>query len=142
MEVDLEPNARIAVVIPSYKVTKQIFDVIAEIPPEVWRIYVIDDACPDHSGAFVETNVSRPDVRVIVHEHNQGVGGAVMTGYRAAIADGADVIVKVDGDGQMDPKLIPHFVEPILSGEADYTKGNRFYDLEKIRTMPLSPASR
>jgi dolichol-phosphate mannosyltransferase len=138
MEVDLEPNARIAVVIPSYKVTKQIFDVIAEIPPEVWRIYVIDDACPDHSGAFVETNVSRPDVRVIVHEHNQGVGGAVMTGYRAAIADGADVIVKVDGDGQMDPKLIPHFVDPILSGEADYTKGNRFYDLEKIRTMPLS----
>ena len=111
---------------------------IAEIPPEVWRIYVIDDACPDHSGAFVETNVSRPDVRVIVHEHNQGVGGAVMTGYRAAIADGADVIVKVDGDGQMDPKLIPHFVDPILSGEADYTKGNRFYDLEKIRTMPLS----
>ena len=134
----MEPSARIAVVIPSYKVTKQIMDVIGQIPPEVWRIYVIDDACPDHSGEFVEKHLSRPDLRVIVHEHNQGVGGAVMTGYRAAIADGADVIVKVDGDGQMDPKLIPYFVEPILSGEADYTKGNRFYDLEKIRTMPLS----
>jgi glycosyltransferase involved in cell wall biosynthesis len=59
-----------------------------------------------------------------------------MTGYRAAIADGVEIIVKVDGDGQMDPKLIPNFVEPILAGEADYTKGNRFFDLEELRTMP------
>jgi glycosyltransferase involved in cell wall biosynthesis len=70
-------------------------------------------ACPDRSGAFVEKNVSSPELRVIVHEHNQGVGGAVMTGYKAAITDGADAIVKVDGDGQMDPKLIPHFVDPV-----------------------------
>jgi len=136
--VILNPNARIAVVIPSYKVTRQIADVIARMPREVWRIYVIDDACPDHSGQFVEENVSRPDLRIIVHEHNHGVGGAVMTGYRAAIADGAEVIVKVDGDGQMDPQLIPYLVDPIVSGEADYAKGNRFYDLEKIRTMPPS----
>ncbi len=66
-------------------------------------IYVVDDCCPDHSGAFVEANVALGRVRVIVHAHNQGVGGAVMTGYDAAIADGAHVIVKVDGDGQMDP---------------------------------------
>ena len=59
-----------------------------------------------------------------------------MSGYQAAITDGADVIVKVDGDGQMDPSLISCFVDPILAGEADYTKGNRFYDLEEIRAMP------
>ncbi len=59
-----------------------------------------------------------------------------MTGYQAAIRDGMDVVVKVDGDGQMDPRLIADFVEPILAGEADYTKGNRFFDLEKIRAMP------
>jgi glycosyltransferase involved in cell wall biosynthesis len=59
-----------------------------------------------------------------------------MTGYRAAIADGAEVIVKLDGDGQMDPALIPYFVAPILAGEADYTKGNRFYDIEKMCSMP------
>jgi glycosyltransferase involved in cell wall biosynthesis len=70
------------------------------------------------------------------HEINQGVGGAVMTGYRAALEDGEDVIVKVDGDGQMDASLIPNFIEPILAGEADYTKGNRFFDLEEIRAMP------
>jgi glycosyltransferase involved in cell wall biosynthesis len=102
----------------------------------VWRIYVIDDACPEGSGEFVENNIDDDRVRVICHAQNQGVGGAVISGYQAAITDGADVIVKVDGDGQMDPGLIPYFVEPILAGEADYTKGNRFYDLEKIRTMP------
>jgi len=67
---------------------------------------------------------------------NQGVGGAVMTGYQAAIDDGMEIIVKVDGDDQMDPGLIPYFVAPILAGEADYTKGNRFFDLEEIRAMP------
>jgi len=75
-------------------------------------------------------------VTVIEHEQNQGVGGAVMSGYRAAIADGAAVIVKIDGDGQMDASLIPQFVAPILAGEADYTKGNRFFNLERIGSMP------
>lgn len=129
-------NARIAVVVPSYKVTRHIAEVLASIPKMVWRIYVIDDACPDGSGKFVEANITDARVRVVYHQQNQGVGGGVMTGYQAAIADGANVIVKIDGDGQMDPSLIPYFVEPILSGSADYTKGNRFYDLEDIRTMP------
>lgn len=129
-------DARVAVVIPSYKVIRHIADVIAAIPPMVWRIYVIDDACPDGTGKFVVENVADDRVRVVCHQQNQGVGGAVMTGYQAAIADGADIIVKVDGDGQMDSSLIPYFVEPILDGEADYTKGNRFYDLEEIHAMP------
>ncbi len=59
-----------------------------------------------------------------------------MTGYHKAISDGVEVIIKLDGDGQMDPRLIPNFIAPILSGEADYTKGNRFFDLEEIRNMP------
>ncbi len=129
-------GARIAVVIPSYKVTRHIADVIAAIPPFVWRIYVIDDACPNGSGKFIEANVRDDRVSVLYHPQNQGVGGAVMTGYRVAIKDGAEVIVKVDGDGQMDPSLISNFVEPILAGETDYTKGNRFFDLEEIRVMP------
>jgi len=65
------------------------------------------------------------------------VGGAVMAGYRRAIDDGADIIVKIDGDGQMDPAILPSFVAPIAAGEADYTKGNRFWDLRAIRRMPL-----
>ena len=128
--------ARVAVVIPSYRVTRHILDVLAGIGPEVARVYVVDDRCPDGSGALVRAQCADPRVLVIEHAENQGVGGAVMSGYRAAIADGMDVIVKVDGDGQMDPALIPRFVAPILDGEADYTKGNRFFDLEQIHQMP------
>lgn len=127
---------QIAVVIPSYKVTRHILGVIAGIGPEVTRIYVVDDKCPDHSGDFVRANCQDPRVTVLEHAENQGVGGAVMTGYRAAILDGAKVIVKIDGDGQMDGTLIPAFVAPILAGEADYTKGNRFFNLERIGSMP------
>lgn len=128
--------AHIAVVIPCYRVTQQIAGVIAMIGPEVRRIYAVDDCCPDASGAYIADSIADARVVVVRHETNQGVGGAVMTGYRAALADGADIIVKVDGDGQMDPRLIPRFVAPILAGEADYTKGNRFFDLEKITAMP------
>ena len=129
-------HRQIAVVIPSYKVTRHILEVISNMPPVVWRIFVIDDACPEGSGKVVEETSQDERVRIIYHKENQGVGGAVMTGYQAAIADGADIIVKVDGDGQMDPSLILSFVEPILAGEADYTKGNRFYNLEDVRAMP------
>lgn len=131
----LAPDA-VAVVIPSYKVTRHVLGVIAGIGPEVSRIYVVDDKCPDGSGAFVREHCRDPRVVVLEHAENQGVGGAVMTGYRAAIADGATVIVKLDGDGQMDGALIPGFVAPLLAGEADYTKGNRFFDLERLGAMP------
>jgi dolichol-phosphate mannosyltransferase len=126
----------IAVIIPSFRVTRHVLGVISCIGPEVDRIYVIDDRCPDQSGQLVRAACIDPRVRVLEHKENQGVGGAVMTGYKAAIRDGATIIVKLDGDGQMDAGLIPRFVAPILAGEADYTKGNRFYDLEQIRAMP------
>lgn len=127
---------RVGVVIPSYKVRSHILQVIATMGAEVERIYVIDDCCPEKSGDFVESQCQDSRVVVIRHEQNQGVGGAVLTGYRAAIAENIDIIVKVDGDGQMEPALIPHFIAPILAGEADYTKGNRFFDLEQIHAMP------
>lgn len=126
----------ISVVIPCYKVSAHVLGLIQEIGSEVDVIYVVDDCCPENSGALVEKICTDPRVRVIYHSVNQGVGGAVMSGYKAAIADGADVIVKVDGDGQMAPCLIPAFIAPIIAGEADYTKGNRFFDLEEIRAMP------
>jgi dolichol-phosphate mannosyltransferase len=131
------PSPVIAVVIPCYRVIGQIDAVIAAIGSEVQRIYCVDDACPDASGDHVAAHCRDPRVVVLRHEHNQGVGGAVMTGYRAAMDDGADVIVKIDGDGQMDPGLLPLFVAPILRGDADYTKGNRFWDLRNIQRMPL-----
>ena len=122
--------------IPAYKVVDHIIDVIARVPKLVWRIYVIDDHCPLASGHHVTANCTDSRVVVLRHSVNQGVGGAVMTGYEKALSDGADIIVKIDGDGQMDPRLIHRFIAPILNGIADYTKGNRFFDLENLHTMP------
>lgn len=127
---------KIAVVIPCYMVRNHILDVISRIGPQVARIYAVDDCCPDRSGDFIHSHCKDKRVSVVQHYENQGVGGAVMSGYLAAVEDGMEVIVKVDGDGQMDPCLIPDFVAPILAGQADYTKGNRFFDLEGVRTMP------
>src|SRR5206468_764257 len=95
-----------------------------------------DDACPEQSGRRVQEECRDARVRVLFHERNQGVGAAMLTGYRAALADGAHVLVKLDADGQMDPARIPVLVAPILAGEADYTKGNRFFRLEGLGAMP------
>lgn len=126
----------VIVVIPSYKVTQHILSLLDRIGKDIDRILVVDDACPEATGSFVETHCRDPRVQVLYNETNLGVGGAVMAGYRRAISLGADVIVKLDGDGQMDPALLPRFIAPILAGEADYTKGNRFYDLRYISRMP------
>jgi glycosyltransferase involved in cell wall biosynthesis len=132
----MNTTAKIAVVLPSYRVKAHILDVIGRIGSECQHIYVVDDACPEGSGAFVSAHCDDPRVQVLTHDVNQGVGGAVMTGYRQAVVDGCDVVVKIDGDGQMAPELLPQFVAPILEGYADYTKGNRFFDLTQIRQMP------
>ncbi|WP_084435668.1 glycosyltransferase family 2 protein [Desulfomicrobium escambiense] len=127
---------KIAVVIPCYNVRKHILDVVAAIGPEVFRIYVVDDCCPYGSGSFLKENTHDERVVVIRHDRNRGVGAAVMTGYQAAIDERMEVIVKIDGDGQMDPSLIAEFVLPIIEKEADYTKGNRFFNLESVKSMP------
>ena len=126
----------IAVVIPCYRVRPHILDVISAIGSGVSRIYVVDDCCPEGSGQLVQEKCTDPRVHIIWHPENRGVGGALKSGYRQAIEDGMEIVVKIDGDGQMDPQLIPLFIRPILAGEVDYSKGNRFYDLEKIRSMP------
>jgi dolichol-phosphate mannosyltransferase len=128
---------RVAVTIPCYRVAAKILDVIARIGPEVSAIYVVDDACPERSGEIVETSIKDTRVRVIRHPANRGVGAATITGWTAAVADGADILIKLDGDGQMDPADISNLILPIVQGEADYAKGNRFYAPEGLRGMPL-----
>ena len=127
---------RIAVAIPCYKVTRHVLDVIKAIGPDVEAIYAVDDACPDGSGHLIENQCRDPRVRVLYNPDNRGVGGAVVTAYLAALADGMDIVIKLDGDGQMNPALIPHLVRPIVRGKADYAKGNRFYRPESLRGMP------
>lgn len=127
---------KIAVVIPCFKVKKQILSVISKIGVEVQKIYVVDDKCPEQSGEFVKKNCKDKRVVVLFNEVNQGVGGAMITGYQKAIEDNMLIVVKIDGDGQMDPHLIQFFIKPIVAGNADYTKGNRFFNLEFLKKMP------
>lgn len=128
--------ARVAVVLPCYRVRDHILQVLEGIPASVERIFVIDDHCPDQSGEFVSAHCRDPRVSVHRNARNLGVGGAVMAGYVLAAEAGMDVIVKMDGDGQMDPAALSVLIAPIVRGEADYTKGNRFYDLAQIGRMP------
>jgi dolichol-phosphate mannosyltransferase len=140
MEQGNNPNndhLNIVVVIPCYRVSGQIMDVIEKIGDECNRIIVVDDACPEKSGELVERECKDKRVTVIYNESNLGVGGAVLAGYRLALDYDADIIVKIDGDGQMEPSLIPKFIEPISLHQADYTKGNRFYHIPDLRNMPL-----
>jgi dolichol-phosphate mannosyltransferase len=127
---------RVAVVIPSFKVKEHILRVLAGIGPEVERIYVVDDACPEGSGCFVAQNCTDLRVKVIGLAKNSGVGGATLAGFEAALRDGFHIAVKLDGDGQMNPALIPKLILPIMCGYADYTKGNRFYNLNNLAGMP------
>lgn len=132
----MSAQPRIAVVVPCYKVSAQIADVIDQIGDEVTRIYIVDDCCPDDSAGRVDISRFPNRVTVVRHARNMGVGAAVMSGYKKAIDDGMDIVVKIDGDGQMDPRILPNFVAPIIAGEADYTKGNRFFEVDGVRSMP------
>ena len=129
---------KIAVVVPCYRVGEQILATLGGIGPNVSYIFVIDDACPLRTGDLVIEKIGDARVTVIKHDANKGVGGAVVTGYRASLEAGATVVVKLDGDGQADPALIPLLVAPLLRGRCDYVKGNRFFNPENLAGMPLS----
>lgn len=129
-------DAGVWLVVPCYKVKAHILNVIAKTPAWVEGIVCVDDACPDGSGDFIEAENRDPRVVVIRLPENQGVGGATMAGYREAAARGGRVLVKVDGDDQMDLEQAAHLVAPILLGEADYAKGNRFTSISHLQTMP------
>ena len=132
-------DLKIDVVVPCFCVSRQINGVVAELvdKPFLRNIIVVDDACPEGSGKRIEEAFGRESrVKVLYHENNEGVGGAVRTGYDYAFGAGADVVVKLDGDGQMDPKYITSLVDPIVRKNCDYTKGNRFFFQEHLQGMP------
>jgi len=131
-----EPS--VAVVVPAYRVASHIESVVKTIPSWVRWIIVVDDASPD-AGKDIVARLAMDDLRVqlVRHEVNRGVGGAVCSGYRHALSLGADIAVKMDGDGQMDPRYLRALLSPILRGDADYTKGNRFHHGAELTRMPF-----
>ena len=128
---------KIVVVIPCYKVSKQILKVISNIPEQVSNIILVDDQCPEKTGEFVAKNINDPRVTVLTNSENLGVGGATKTGYLQAIKYQADIIVKLDGDGQMNPKDITKLTKAITEEKYNYAKGNRFFTIKNVQQMPI-----
>jgi dolichol-phosphate mannosyltransferase len=127
---------KIAVVIPAYKVKKQIEGVVNSLGDTFDLIVVVDDACPENTGDYIKKKSKKTNLEVLTHSRNMGVGGAMKTGYKYALEKGIDIVIKMDGDGQMDASKIDALVKPLLLEIADYTKGNRFYYTDQIRLMP------
>jgi glycosyltransferase involved in cell wall biosynthesis len=127
----------IAVVIPAYNEEKLIGMTVKAVPSFVDKIVVIDDGSADGTARIVEERSSEDDrVILIRHTENQGVGGAIITGYRKAVELEMDVTAVMAGDGQMAPEDLIDVIEPITTGEADYTKGNRLFQGDAWTMIP------
>jgi len=128
----------IIVIIPAYRVERELGRLLAGIPPYVRHIVVVNDASPDGTADVLAWACQRDErITTVTHTKNQGVGGAMISGYRRALALGAQIVVKLDGDGQMSPDDIPVLIAPLIAGQADFTKGNRFRDFLALSRMPF-----
>ncbi len=130
-------NKKVAVVVPAYNEGHLIKKVIDTMPEFVDFIVVVDDASKDNTKEIVKSCMKdNSKIILIEHKENQGVGGAIVTGYKWARDHEIDISVVMAGDAQMDPADLPAIVEPVAKGEADYTKGNRLFHGEAWKVMP------
>ena len=126
---------RISVVIPAFNEAAKIAATVEKVPELADHVVVVDDASTDETSANTPNSAR---IELVRHDVNRGVGAAISTGYRRALAAGSDVAVVMAGDGQMDPEDLPALLAPIAAGEADYVKGNRFKHPEIWTEMPTS----
>lgn len=132
-------SLRVGVVIPAHDEADFIGDVVRGIPPWVSAIFVVDDASKDDTAARA-ASTGDPRVTVLRHAENRGVGGAMRTGFEACLERDLDVVVKMDGDGQMDPAALPALLGPLVAGSADMVKGNRYANRRTLSAMPFRRA--
>jgi glycosyltransferase involved in cell wall biosynthesis len=128
----------VGVVVPCHNEETQIGTVIETMPDYVDRIFIVDDVSSDRTVEVVEGYISRypGKIRLIKHEKNGGVGAAIVTGYKAAIEEKIDATAVMAGDAQMDPEDMPSLLDPVVSGEVDYSKGNRLFTGEAWKAIP------
>lgn len=127
-----------AAILPCYKSSAKVLDVISDCLQFVDIVTCVDDQCPERTGDLINQHFSHlSSVRVVKNKINLGVGGAVKAGIEALSNDNIEIYIKIDSDGQMDPSLIPRLIEPIQAGKAQFCKGNRFRDTEIFQRMPL-----
>lgn len=127
----------LAVVVTAYNEETQIGRVIETMPDFVDKIVIVDDKSKDRTVEIIKEYLEkRDDIDLIVHEENQGVGGAIASGYKWARDNDLDVAVVMAGDAQMDPEDLPAICDPVVSGEVDYSKGNRLLSGEAFKKIP------
>ena len=136
-------DKKIALVIPAYNEEKLIKPTLENVPDTIDRIYVVDDKSPDNQNEVI-LKCAEKDLRIhlLRHEINQGPGGAIITGYLESSKDGYDITVVVGGDYQMPLEEVSHFLDPIIDGKVDYTKGNRFLLSKLEDTLQKMPKIR
>lgn len=128
----------IAVVIPCYNVASKVREVVEGLPEIIDYMILIDDKSFDNTLTVLQQLAeSNNKVVIVKHEDNQGVGAAVISGFKAALALDVDIVLKMDGDNQMDPAYIPLLLAPIQKNQCHVAKGNRFYDIRKLSSMPV-----
>jgi glycosyltransferase involved in cell wall biosynthesis len=131
-------NQTVCVVVPAYNESSQIGSVIGTMPEYVDAIVVVDDASKDNTAEVVKTHQARnKSVFLIQHDHNQGCGGSLISGYQWSKEKGYDITVRMDGDGQMNPDDLEALVKPVADGSCDYSKGNRFFSGKAFEIMPI-----
>ncbi len=128
----------VGVVIPCYNEATQIEGVLSTLPDYVDKVVVIDDCSKDDTGEIVQRHIGdgNDHVHLVTHEKNQGVGGAIASGYEWMRDNDIDMAVVMAGDGQMNPDDLPHLLDPVASGEADYSKGNRLVWNDAYQRIP------
>lgn len=127
----------IGVVVPCYNEETQIGGVITTMPAIVDKIIIVDDKSPDDTVNVVKSMMANhPSIILVEHEKNQGVGGAIASGYKWCRDNGIDVAVVMAGDGQMNPDDLPALLDPVVAGEIDYSKGNRLFTGEAYSRIP------
>jgi len=128
-------NHKISLVVPAYNEQKLIKPTISHVPKCIDKIIVIDDGSKDNTVKVIKS-VKDKRIKLIKHEKNKGLGAALVTGYKESIKQNVDIAVVVGGDNQMDLKEVEKFLDPIVKGEVDYTKGNRFLN-DSFKLMPF-----
>lgn len=128
---------KISIIVPCYNEEGKIANTLRTMPNYADTVYVIDDCSTDGSVAVVQHCMERDSrIKLVRHDVNQGVGRAIATGYQAVLAGGEDIAVVMAGDGQMAPEDLPDLLEPIVSDQADYVKGNRFFHKVGVAPVP------
>ncbi|MCP4675672.1 MAG: glycosyltransferase family 2 protein [Deltaproteobacteria bacterium] len=126
----------IAVVVPAHNEERLIAEAVSQVPDYIDYVIVVDDASTDNTWRVLDSIQGKPSLFCMKHKVNRGVGGAIVTGYKRALELGADVVVVMAGDAQMDPGDLHRLLGPVVHGEADYAKGDRLSWPGVSREMP------